>query len=191
MEPSLGEYFDDIAKQRLKRLKSGCILLSEERLRDPNFESSIVLICAHNDDGAFGFVVNRPSHMPLCEVFSVDVPLRDCKRKIYIGGPVRQEELQLLQITDNPRQHSLEIAPRVFLGGEWSTLEEILDTDENATRLFLGYSGWGAGQLEGEILQGAWEVFNVDLYKLFTNPEQNLIGNVETLRNYLSEVSSA
>ncbi|MBD3322779.1 MAG: hypothetical protein GF350_16890, partial [Chitinivibrionales bacterium] len=80
MEPSIQRRdFDENIKQRLKRLKNGCILLSEERLQDPNFESTVVLICMHNDDGAFGFVLNRPSHMPLSEVFSVDTPLQHQK----------------------------------------------------------------------------------------------------------------
>jgi putative transcriptional regulator len=128
--------------------------------------------------------------MPLAEVFDVDQVQKFERRKLYIGGPVQQEALQILQITDSPANNTYTIAPDVHLGGEWEALEDILAADQSTTRLFLGYSGWGPGQLEAEIAVGAWEVYNVNLKKLLNGPEEKLIGSVANIRNYLLSLHS-
>jgi len=176
--------------REIKKLKDGCLLLAGEELQDPNFTATLVLICVHNADGAFGLVLNRPSHMPLAEVFDVDIAQKLEKRTIYIGGPVQQEALQILQITDTPVENTHAVADNIHLGGQWNDLQDILSADQSNTRLFLGYSGWGSGQLEAEISVGAWEVFNTDLQKVLTGPEEKLIGSVESIRSYLLSLSS-
>jgi len=187
-EDDTQERSDDIAKQRLKRLKPGSVLLSKEALKDPNFDTTAVLLCLYNKDGAYGLVLNRPSHMPLSEMFDGYSSLSK-KKKIYIGGPVRQEELQVLQITDTPVSEAHEIFPQVYLGGHWSNIEDILEQENNSLRLFLGYSGWAPGQLELEIIAGAWEVFNLDLKALLEGDEGHLLTNVENIEEYLQEMA--
>ncbi|MBD3420489.1 MAG: YqgE/AlgH family protein [Chitinivibrionales bacterium] len=187
--PQSGEFLHEEKNKHLKRLKGGSVLLSREALQDPNFAQTVVLICAHNGEGAFGLVLNRPSHMPLSEVFNIDLPNRQQRRKIYIGGPVQQEALQVLQTSGESVGSAHEIADGIHFGGEWHSLEQILNADESSTRLFLGYSGWAGGQLENEILQNAWDVYNVDLRALFDNAEHNLFGDVDQIRNYLVSLS--
>lgn len=166
-------------------LGDGCVLLSREELLDPNFQTTIVLMCVYNNDGALGLVCNRPSHMPLSEVFGIDEALKGGKRGIYIGGPVEQEALHVVQITGSPAQHAHEIAPRVYLGGHWESISDILNTDPSTTRLFLGYSGWAPGQLEAEVAEGAWEVYNVDVKRFLTEWQEPLHGTVAEIRGYL------
>lgn len=187
--PKLNITPDAVTKDRLRKLKAGCVLLARDQLKDPNFDSTVVLISAHNEEGAYGLVLNRPSHMPLSEMFDGFQGVATSK-KVYIGGPVRQDELQIVQITDTPAEHAYQIAPRVYQGGKWEDLHEILESNDNASRLFLGYSGWGPRQLEFEIIAGAWEVYNVDLEKLLLGPEEALSGTIEKTNVYLQSITA-
>ncbi len=173
----------------LSNLKEGSVLIARENLLDPNFQASVVLVCMlQGNKSAVGLVCNRPTHMPLSEVFSLgDIP-GPVTRRIYIGGPVQQETMQILQITKTPVKKAYRVEENVYLGGEWDSLAEVLETDERSTRLFLGYSGWGSGQLESEVMQGAWEVYNPDLMKLFTTSEEPMIGDVQQIRKYIKSL---
>ena len=189
VSPIRSKKYDDTTQGHLGRLKDGCILLSNENLLDPNFKVTVVLICIYNKEGAFGLVCNRPSHMPLSEVFDVDTVLKAERRSIYIGGPVQQETLHIIQITDSAAEHAYKIAPRVYLGGEWETLESILAEDLSTTRLFLGYSGWSPGQLEAEITEDAWEVYTIDLERFLVEWKEPLYRDVDKMREYLRDLS--
>lgn len=189
VSPIPSKSYDDSTLGYINRLKDGCILLSHEDLMDPNFRITVVLICIYNKEGAFGLVCNRPSHMPLSEVFSVDCALKGLKRNIYIGGPVQQETLHIIQIAETAAEHAYNIAPNVYLGGEWESLESILSEESIKTRLFLGYSGWSAGQLEAEIAEGAWEVYNVDLKKFLLQWEEPMFRDVIKIRQHLKDLS--
>lgn len=166
---------DAATKERLRRLRSGCVLLARDTLRDPNFDATVVLVCVHNDDGAYGLVLNRPSHMPLSEMFD-GFAGRRTSRRIFIGGPVRQEELQVLYRSVVPREGAFEIEPGIYMGGKWNNVADILELEEDSSRLFLGYSGWAPEQLEFEIIAGAWEVYNIDLRRLFADSDMNVVG---------------
>ena len=189
VSPNHNKSSEGEAQRYISQLKDGCILLSKEMLEDPNFNNTLVLICMYKKNGIFGLVCNRPSHMPLSEVFNVDPIFKSQKRNIYIGGPCQQETLQIIQITDNAANHAYKIGQKVYLGGEWDSLEAILSEDIATTRLFLGYSGWAPGQLEEEIKAGAWEVYNVDLNKFLMQWKEPLYSNTDESREYLLSIS--
>ncbi len=174
--------------ENLSRLSSGSVLLSRDQLLDPNFEATVVLLCAYSAEGTYGLVLNRPSHMPLSEIFDGLGGL-DIKREIYIGGPVAQEELQILQITSEPAEQSFQLAPQVYAGGKWDDLSQMIESDPEYTRLFLGYSGWSPGQLETEIEAGAWDVYRVDLKRLLLDIDRTISVPVKRLSDYLSQLS--
>lgn len=180
---------DDETRARLERLKSGCILLARDELKDPNFDKTVILLCVYGEEGSYGVVINRQSHMPLSEIFDGFGGI-DQSRKVYIGGPVRQDELQIIQITDNPADNALEIAPHVHLGGQWDDLQRILDTDEADSYLFLGYSGWAPGQLEYEVIVGAWEVYNVDLVRFLQEPEEHWRDSADRMAEHLRRLQA-
>jgi putative transcriptional regulator len=193
MELSLPEEKEDlIIKEHLGRLGSGVVLLARDILQDPNFVATVVLICIYSKDGgAYGLVLNRPSHMPLSEIFDGFSEMNE-SRKVYIGGPVQQEELQIIQITDDPVADSHRIAPRTYLGGKWENIDQMLMLDADSTRLFLGYSGWAPGQLEGEIEAGAWDVYDhLDLEKLLTNTDRIMAADVKSIADYLETISAS
>jgi putative transcriptional regulator len=177
---------DTEIKEHLNRLRNSTVLLARDILQDPNFVAAVVLICIYSKDGgAYGLVLNRPSHMPLSEIFDGFSEMNE-PRKVYIGGPVQQEELQIIQITDDPVADSHRIAPRTYLGGKWENVDQMLMLDTDSSRLFLGYSGWAPGQLEGEIEAGAWDVFDqIDLEKLLTNTDRIIAADVKSIADYL------
>lgn len=168
----------------IQRLSCGALLLARDELKDPNFDSTIVLICVYSPEGTYGLVLNRFSHMPLSEIFDGFTGL-DLRREIFIGGPVKQEEVQIVQVTDTPVEGAFEINPGVFLGGKWESIGHMIETDPLTTRLFLGYSGWGPEQLEAEIKAGAWEVYKPDLIKLLTDTDRSIYSDKSALIQYL------
>jgi putative transcriptional regulator len=180
------EGFDPQAQA--KKLKAGVLLLARE-MSDPNFSASAVLICQHGAEGSYGLVLNRPSHMPLSEVFG-NIPEwaggSDRPQRIFIGGPVQPEELQVVHVTETPVPGSHKISDGVYLGGYWDGLKGILDHNSNTIRMFLGYSGWGAAQLAHEVELGAWEVLSPDLKQLLLSPDTAWQGGTDSIKAFLS-----
>lgn len=189
MDHKIEEEFNQENSKFINTLKDGSLLLSTEALKDPNFEVTVILVCIYNEEGAFGLVLNRTSHMPLNEVFNSVGSYADKKRTIYIGGPVEPEGLHLIQLRKEGVTGSYMIQEGVQLGGEWDSIEEILDTDPKTTRLFLGYSGWSAGQLEDEIEDGAWEVYNINLKEFLKNWSEPLFHDIKNIRKHIKELS--
>ncbi len=178
------------SEEHLKRLSSGSVLLAREILHDPNFEGTGVLICIYSSEGAYGLVLNRPSHMPLSEIFDGLNDIKNRSREVLIGGPVQQDELQILQITDNPVEGAYQISPGIYMGGKWNDINTIINSDPLTTRLFLGYSGWGPGQLESEIKLGAWDVFKVDIKQLLLHSHLLVGADTSAIDSFLRSISS-
>lgn len=148
MYPSYPEQTQPFSgEESYKRLTSGSVLLAREVLHDPNFEATVVLICVHSEKGSYGLVLNRLAHMPLTELFD-GFSGQNSAREVLIGGPVQQEEMQVIQITATPAEGAFPLAPTVYLGGRWQGIDEMVAADPTKTRLLLGYSGWDSGQLE-------------------------------------------
>jgi putative transcriptional regulator len=178
-----------LARDRLNRLSSGAVLLARDVLQDPNFIATVVLVCIYaKEGGAYGLVLNRPSHMPLSELFD-GFSGRSVSREICVGGPVQQDELQILQITDTPKPEAFKVAPRLYLGGKWFDVDQMLGQEQSSALLFLGYSGWAAGQLEGEIEAGAWEVHRVNLEELLLNPQRIVGASVTAIASFLESIA--
>lgn len=173
---------------QLTTLTSGSVLVAREALQDPNFDATLVLICVHSpDEGSYGLVLNRVSHMPVSEIFDGCSTMK-LTRQILIGGPVQQEELQIVQITDKPADGAYPISNNVYMGGRWSDLNEMIESNPENTHLFLGYSGWGPTQLESEINLGAWDVYNVDLIKLLHHCHMLAGVDTSTITSFLQSI---
>jgi putative transcriptional regulator len=150
---------------------AGSFLIARPMLQDPNFRRTVVLLLAHSADGAFGLVVNRPS-----EAEGLPWPL-------FAGGPCPSPGLMLLhghadwaQPDDDEEETAPEVAPGIFVG-DAACLERAgnLPTDsEGHFRVFSGYAGWGAGQLEGELAAGAWALAAASAPLLFETPTTEL-----------------
>lgn len=174
--------------ENIKRLSVGSVLVARGVLQDPNFEATVVLICAYSNEGAYGLVLNRTSHMPLSEIFDglSTIPI---SREILIGGPVQQHEMQIIDITTTPVPETYEIASGIHLGGKWDDMSQMITSDPETTRIFLGYSGWGPGQLEEEISSGAWDIYNVVIKQLLLNCHHLAGADPFTISSFLSSIT--
>jgi putative transcriptional regulator len=140
----------------------GQVLLSEPFLNDPYFKRTVILLCEHNEEGSFGFVLNNYIDVELEQIME-NMP--NFGGKISIGGPVRNSNLYYIHTLGDQIEDSLEILPGVFMGGNFETLRKKLfsgEVDKNQVRFFVGYSGWSPDQLQAEIKANSWFVTNVD-----------------------------
>jgi putative transcriptional regulator len=150
---------------------AGKFLVSHIDLRDPNFYRSVVLMINHDEEGAFGLVVNQPSDRSLGEVVESLSGTSAGELPIYVGGPVQRDHIFVLH-AELPRPVAeaatsravegvvFEVATEAmveYLKYEWSLLG---DSERPAVRLYAGYSGWGPGQVEGELRADAWVVLD-------------------------------
>ncbi len=163
IDPSERDYPDSL---------EGYILISETDLMDPNFYRTVVVIIQHGEEGAFGLVVNRQSEATLGEVLEEagDTPIADIP--VYVGGPVQQEFLFVMHagLPGMPENENAltPAAGVVFEPASPELLAWLTDAWNNESRddhpsihFFAGYCGWGPGQLEDELREGAWLIHEV------------------------------
>ncbi|MDH5762051.1 MAG: YqgE/AlgH family protein [Nitrospinota bacterium] len=137
----------------------GSFLIANPVLPDPNFSRTVVLLCNHNDEGSFGLVINRNSGLKSSEVFASSDLLADCECDVFIGGPVAPAQVFYLCRSPHPLPEMEEVCPGVHMGLSWDALEAALPDLERPNenlRFYMGYSGWGSGQLADEMDQRSW-----------------------------------
>jgi putative transcriptional regulator len=162
------DYFvhdDIIAPQR------GDLLISEPYLPDPNFERTVIYLCEHDENGSFGFVLNRPSPNNLDELIGVS----GFDASIYVGGPVQQDTLHFLHKETMYLGRKKEIAQGIHWGIDFDGLIESIGNkivDPFDLKFFVGYSGWSEGQLMDEIKAKSWIVYKQATQEMVfdTNP---------------------
>jgi putative transcriptional regulator len=164
------------------------LLLSMPQLADPNFNRTVVLLCKHSSEGAFGLVVNRPlvtSGPVVVEVRTeADALERNSSEssarelQVWVGGPVEPERSWILVGHDEDaaeERHVVRIAKGLFLSTSPELLKRLLGAEPPPlTRLVVGYSGWGPGQLEAELQASAWLISDVDRDLIFRTPADQM-----------------
>ena len=161
------------------------LLLSMPQLLDPNFNRTVVLLCNHNELGAFGLVVNRPLITAGRVVVNVDrataertgASSEEMVREdleVWVGGPVEPERSWILVGRDEPDQ-GVRVADGLYLSTSPDLVRRLLEPDPppNA-RLMVGYSGWGPGQLEAELHASAWLIGEVERDLIFDTPADRM-----------------
>jgi len=151
------------------------LLIALPTLADSPFERSVALICQHDGEGAMGVVVNRASEYTLGEVFeqmgidSSDATL--CAQPVLAGGPVHPERGFVLHDGEREWDSSLPIAPELYVTTSRDILEAMArgEGPQRAT-VALGCAGWGAGQLESELVDNSWLTAPADAELLFALP---------------------
>jgi putative transcriptional regulator len=134
----------------------GSLLIASPALLDPNFARTVVLLTEHGEEGAMGVVLNRPSETAVGEVASELAGVAD-DEPVFIGGPVQPQALVVLAEFDDPSAAAWIVVADVGFVGAQLAGEEV-ERAVRRGRVYAGYSGWGAGQLEGEIAEEAWIV---------------------------------
>jgi putative transcriptional regulator len=155
------------------------LLLSMPQLVDPNFARTVVLLCKHSEEGAFGLVLNRPLVTSGTVMVHLDPPVStDRELEIWIGGPVEPQRSWILVGggAETPEASgAAHISDGVYLSTSPSLLRRLLQPDPPTnTRLVVGYSGWAPGQLENELAESSWLLSDVDPDLVFRTPPEQM-----------------
>ncbi|HEY0983290.1 MULTISPECIES: YqgE/AlgH family protein [unclassified Schlesneria] len=159
----------------------GRFLIASKRLRDDNFYKTVVLMLEHGEHGAMGLVINRPLSVKVSDALSGHFDLPEMDDVVFGGGPVEPTALVILHDDASFEDTGPAILPGLFVGGSPEAFERVIGEAVASTppshsfRVFSGYSGWGPGQLEGEIERGDWltypgnreMVFHEDPYSVY------------------------
>lgn len=143
------------------RTEPGMLLAAAPDMNDANFTHAVVLMCAHNEQGAHGLVINRPAPFTLKKLLPDHPVLGASTFPVHAGGPVGLDTLQIVHRVPGGIPGGFELGAGVYLGGELDALARYLaeHDDEDAAsevRMILGYAGWSRGQLEAELASGSW-----------------------------------
>ena len=140
---------------------SNQLLIAMPGMADPNFSTTVTLICEHSDEGALGIVINKPLLLTLGDVFK-QLGLKDAdsaasSTAVVDGGPVGVDKGFVLHNPGHSYENSIEVGNDIHLSFSRDILDAIAvgDGPENSL-VALGYAGWGAGQLEDEMLANSW-----------------------------------
>lgn len=163
----------------------GQFLIAGRTLRDPNFYQSVVLIVEHNDGGAMGVVINRPSGVTVAQALAKNFDLPETGEMVYLGGPVERNALFILHNAPDLDSAESPIMDGLYVGGNAEMFEKVVqraaESDSDLKfRVYFGCAGWGPGQLEGELSRNDWHVipaspevvFHADPYQIWESALQ-------------------
>jgi putative transcriptional regulator len=151
----------------------GRLILDGGNLAGSFFHRTVVLICSHDKEGAFGLVLNRDTGDTVEDVLAEDVPEQICEQHVFIGGPVQPGALSYLHSDEYLPEAN--VLPGLNVG---HSLEDLLALGDNYSktlrlRVFAGYSGWSPGQLEDEMKRDSWLVHPATIDLVFnTDPAE-------------------
>jgi putative transcriptional regulator len=146
-------------------------LISVPQLLDPNFYHAVVLLIEHTSEGAMGLTINHPTDRSIQSLYEQmgrhwpgdDQPL------LMRGGPVQPEHAWILHGPECSLGSAYEVTDELQLNTSLDALDELVKASD-PFRFFVGYAGWGPGQLDQEIQQGAWILSDVDISLVFQTP---------------------
>ncbi|MDZ4819561.1 MAG: YqgE/AlgH family protein [Planctomycetota bacterium] len=143
---------------------AGQLLISSPLLKDSNFDGSLVLIIRHDEEGAFGLIVNRPAALTVAEVWK-QLSHSPCSTpcQLYIGGPCPGP---LMALHNHGLLSEFEVLPELYFSADPAAISQLVVADDKETLFFAGYAGWSEGQLEQEIEAGAWYAQSVTASQL-------------------------
>lgn len=179
--------------EKNKGIYAGQLLLSEPFMFDENFKRTVVLVCEHTEEnGTVGLIINKPINLRLNEIIEGFPPFNG---KVFLGGPVGTDMMQFLHCTENKIENSIKLADKVYWGGNFEQLKELMRNGEilpDEVRFYLGYSGWSSGQLADEMKENSWIISQATHQGLFKTPYhllwkttmQEMGGIYSTMANY-------
>src|SRR5437763_8038738 len=138
----------------IPRNLTGMMLVAHPTLLDPNFRRAVLFISAHDsNDGALGLILNRPLDKQVGDLVTEEAPAALAEVPVYLGGPVGKNQLMFAALQWE-KGHGLKLNHNVGM----EQANELIGHDPESVRAFVGYAGWGGGQLEEEMKQNAWLV---------------------------------
>ena len=165
-----------LPRGRPAELAAGKCLVAARNLPDPHFGGSVVLLADYGKEGAMGLILNVPTEVPVSRVLGDMKGSRDRSEAVYFGGPVAKAGVVALLRARAAVSDSRRVIDGVHMITSREALESALASGAkpNELRVYLGYSGWGPGQLEIEMARGAWHVLPADADLVF-DPEPHSV----------------
>lgn len=138
----------------------GMFLIASRQLVDPNFSESVVLLLEYDAKGALGLIVNRPTGVQLTDLLPEVNELKERTDVVYVGGPVAKNRIVLLMRSQQHPADSGRVFANTYVSSSMETLKQAVAlTRDGATfNAYVGYAGWGPGQLDGEVSRGDWHI---------------------------------
>jgi putative transcriptional regulator len=170
----------------------GILLIADPFLKDPNFLRTVVILCEHQEQGSFGFVLNKQIEQTLDELIT---DLEGYEVPVYYGGPVQMNTIHFLHQYPDLIPGAQKISNDIYWGGNFETVTALIKSksiDLNKIKFFVGYSGWGDGQLTDELKEKSWLtvsatnnlVFNTQHDEIWKGSLQHLGGEYEMMKNF-------
>lgn len=134
----------------------GILLIADPFLKDPNFLRTVVFLCEHREEGSFGFVLNRKYVNTLDELIP---DVEGFKLPVFYGGPVQMDTIHFLHQYPADIPGGEEVMKGIYWGGDFVKVVEMIkngEMDFQKIRFYIGYSGWGNGQLNEELKEKSW-----------------------------------
>lgn len=148
----------------------GKMLIASPQMRDPNFAQTVILIVQHDEDGALGLVLNRPTQTTIRDAWEqLNEEPCTCDQPLYQGGPCPGP---LMAVHMSEGDAEVQLAEGLCFSAESSTLGALVGREEEPIKYFLGYSGWSPGQLEREMGEGSWLSFAASPEVVFNADER-------------------
>jgi putative transcriptional regulator len=172
------------------------LLIAMPGMADPNFSTTVTLICEHNDEGALGIVINRPLELKLAGLFEqLDVENPDpdaAELPVLMGGPVGPERGFVLHEPVDRYENTLAVSEDIHLTLSRDVIDAVAASNGPQQILVaLGYAGWDAGQLETEMLANSWLTVPATTDIVFDMPfEQRWMSAAKTLGIDISQIST-
>ncbi len=154
--------------------KKGRILIAEPFLPGSYFNRSIILLASYDENGAVGFILNKPVEFPVQHLFD-DLP--GFQAEICLGGPVSTDSVYFIHSLGKQIPGSEHITGNMYWGGDFDVLRDEIKRGKitaSDIRFFVGYSGWAPGQLEEEINENSWLVSEMEQYALMHQSDHEL-----------------
>ena len=157
-----------------KKFLKGQLLLDSGHLGGSFFQRTVILICQHDTEGAFGLILNRSTKSKVGEMIVADLPDTLKEAPLFLGGPVQPSALSFLHADHFIPDAS--VLPNLNLGHSLDDLAEIGESfsSHKKIKMFAGYAGWSPGQLENEMKRKAWLTFPASLELVFETPPEQL-----------------
>jgi putative transcriptional regulator len=171
---------------------AGILLIAEPFLKDPSFLRTVIILCEHRLQGSFGLVLNKKFGQTLDELIT---DMEGFKLPVYYGGPVQMDTIHFLHQYPTLIPDSVKVTDDIYWGGNFETVSALIKTkniDLKKIKFFIGYSGWGDGQLNEEMKEKSWLtvaansrlVFNTVNTEIWKNSLKTLGGEYERMINY-------
>jgi putative transcriptional regulator len=156
---------------RGQKLEAGVFLVASNRILDPRFSQSVVLLTHFQSEAVMGVIINRPTEHRLSDLLPEIEALKGRSDRLYFGGPVSLDMVVvLLQSAEAAKlEYTTRVFDDIYFSGSPEAFTYIIEREKEgeAIRGYAGYAGWAPGQLEAEIARGDWSIVPADAFTIF------------------------